>query len=163
LAGLLDGKLLDNRSIYNITFAVTEFRTPPFYQTVRAVRDIAYARVVELPAATPIVLTNWFSDDSAWSVENWDEVIALARRRGCPLFVMILICSPEENARRIQSKERAAKRKPQDPEMVGANRAGRSLLDRGGDALLRLDVTNLSAESAAQCIAEWIGRMDTSA
>jgi hypothetical protein len=83
LAELLDGKLLDNHSIYNVAFAVTEFRTPPFYQTVRAVRDIAYARVLELPAATPIVLTNWYSEDSAWSVENWDEVIALARRRGC--------------------------------------------------------------------------------
>jgi len=107
----------------------------------------------------PIVLTNWYSEDSAWSVENWDEVVALARRRGCPLLVVILVCSPEENARRIQSKERAAKRKPQNSEMVGANRAGRPLLDRGGDALLRLDVTSLSAESAAQCIAEWIGRI----
>jgi hypothetical protein len=159
LAELLDGKLLDNHSIYNVAFAVTEFRTPSFYQTVRAVRDIAYARVLELPAAMPIVLTNWYSEDSAWGVENWDEVIALARRRGCPLLVVILICSPEENARRIQSKERAAKRKPQNSEMVGANRTGRSLLDRGGDALLRLDVTSLSTESAAQCISEWIGRM----
>ena len=158
LAELLDGKLLDNHSIYNVAFAVTEFRTPPFYQTVRAVRDIAYARVLELPAATPIVLTNWYSEDSAWSVENWDEVIALARRRGCPLLVVILVCSPDENARRIQTKERDAKRKPRSPEMVGANRTGRPLLDRGGDALLRLDVTSLSAESAAQCIAKWSAR-----
>ncbi len=148
-----------NHSIYNVAFAVTEFRTLPFYQTVRAVREIAYARVLELPAAMPIVLTNWYSEDCGWSVENWDEVIALARRRGCPLLVVILNCSPEENARRIEGKERAAKRKPQNSEMVGANRVGRPLLDRGGDALLRLDVTSLSAESAAQCIAEWIGRI----
>jgi hypothetical protein len=48
LAELLNGKLYDNHSIYNVAFAVTEFRTPTFYETVRAVRDIAYARLREL-------------------------------------------------------------------------------------------------------------------
>jgi hypothetical protein len=163
LAELLNGKLLDNHSIYNVAFAVTEFRTPTFYQTVRAVRDIAYARVLELPATIPVVLTNWYSQDSAWGAENWDEVIALARRRRCPLLVVILTCSPEENARRIESNERATKRKPQDSELVSANRVGRPLLDHGGDALLRLDVTSLSAQTAAQRIAEWIAGMAISA
>ena len=142
---------------------MTEFRTPSFYQTVRAVRDIAYARILELPATTPVVLTNWYSQDSAWGVENWNEVIALARKRGCSLLVVILTCSPEENTRRIESEERSARRKPQDSEMVAANRAGRPLLDHGGDALLRLDVTSLSAKMAAQRIAEWIAGMDLSA
>ena len=50
LAERLNGKLLDNHSIYNVAFAVTEFRTPAFYQTVRPVRDVAYARLLELPA-----------------------------------------------------------------------------------------------------------------
>ena len=159
LAGLLNGRLLDNHSIYNIAFAVTEFRTPAFYQTLRAARDIAYARILELPATTPVVLTNWYSQDSDWGIENWDEAIALAQRRGCPLLVVILICTPAENARRIQSEQRALKRKPQDPEMVGGNRARRPLLDHGGDALLRLDVTNLSAETAAKRIAAWIGEV----
>ena len=68
----------------------------------------------------------------------------------------MLTCSPEENARRIQSDERAAKRKPRDPDLIAANRNGRELLDRGGDRLLRLDVTNLSAEAAAREIAQWI-------
>jgi hypothetical protein len=160
LAELLNGKLLDNNhSIYNIAFAVTEFRTPTFYETVRAVRDIAYGRLRELPATTPVVLTNWYSQDSAWGAENWDEVIALARRRGCPLLVVILTCSPEENVRRIQSEDRVWKRKPRNPEMIGANSAGRPLLDHGGDALLRLDVTSLSAETAAESIAKWVRRM----
>jgi hypothetical protein len=128
LAELLNGKLLDNHSIYNVAFAVTEFRTPPFYQTVRAVRDVAYARLLELPPTTP-------------------------------LLVVILSCSPEENARRIQNEERASKRKPLNPEMVRANSTGRPLLDRGGDALLRLDVTSLSAQAAAGSIADWVARM----
>jgi AAA domain len=159
LAELLSGKLLDNHSIYNVAFAVTDFRTPAFYQTVRAVRDVAYARLLELPATTPVVLTNWYSQDSAWGAENWNEIIALARRRDCPLFIVILTCSPEENIRRIQNKERTLMRKPRDPEMVAANSAGRPLLDHGGDALLRLDVTTLSADTAAANIAAWVGRM----
>jgi predicted kinase len=158
LAEKLGGRLLDNHSIYNVAFAVTEFRSPSFYQTVRAVRDVAYARVLELPVSTPVVLTNWYSEDSAWGVENWDEIIALARKRGCPLLIVILSCSPEENATRIQSEGRAAKHKPRSLEMVDANRARRALLEQGGDALFRLDVTSLPAEAASQRIADWIGK-----
>src|SRR5262249_22187058 len=129
-----------------------------FYQAVRAVRDIAYARVLELPANVPVILTNWYSEDSAWGAENWDEIIGLASKRGCPLIHVILACSPDENANRIVSKERAAKRKPRNADMVDANRSGRPLLERGGNALFRLDVTSLPAETAARAIADWIGR-----
>lgn len=156
LAELIGGKLLDNHSIYNVAFALTEFRTSAFYDTVRAFREIAYNRVLDLPPATPVILTNWCSQDSAWGNENWDAAITLARRRGCVLYIVILTCSPEENVRRIQGKERAAQRKPRDPEMVNANRDGRPLLDRGGDRLLRLDVTELSADVAALEIASWL-------
>jgi hypothetical protein len=86
LSKLLNGKLLDNHSIYDVAFALTEFRTPAFYQTVRAVRDMAYGRLLELPASTPVVLTNWYSQDSAWGVENWDEVIALAPGESAPFL-----------------------------------------------------------------------------
>jgi hypothetical protein len=156
LADMIGAKLLDNHSIYNIAFAVTEFRSPAFYDTVRAVREIAYKRVLALPARVPVVLTNWYSRDSEWSNENWSEIIALAQRRDCPLHIVVLACAPEENIRRIRSEERAAKRKPRNLEMIGSNLAGRPLLDHGGDRLLRLDVTDLSAEAAAGEIASWL-------
>ena len=161
VAELLGGRLLDNHSIYNVAFAVTEFRSPAFYGTVRSVRDIAYARILELPNETPVVLTNWYSEDSIWDVENWDEIIALARRRGRPLFIVVLACAPEENARRIQSEGRAGKRKPRNLEMVDANRLGRPLLERGGDGLLRLDVTSLAPDTAAHQIVDWVGKGKT--
>jgi hypothetical protein len=69
---------------------------------------------------------------------------------------VILACSPEENARRIQGADRDAKRKPRDPNMFSGNRDGRKLLDRGGDKTLHLDVTELSAEGAASEIAAWL-------
>jgi len=156
LAELIGGKLLDNHSVFNVAFALTEFRSPAFYDTVRAVREIAYRRILDLPRAVPVILTNWYSQGSAWGEENWDRAIALAKERDCALNIVILSCLPEENARRIQAPERAGKRKPQGTEFVSDNRKGRPLLDRGGDRLLRLDVTNLSASKAAQAIANWL-------
>ena len=157
LADLIGGKLLDNHSIFNVAFALTEFRSPAFYDTVRAIREIAYRRVLDLPHEVPLVLTNWYSQGSVWGEENWDRAIALAKERNCSLNVVILSCEPEENARRIQSPGRAGKRKPQDVSFVDNNRNGRPLIDRGGDRLLRLDVTHLSASEAAQKIAAWLG------
>lgn len=156
LADQIGGKLLDNHSIYNIAFALTEFRSPAFYDTVRAARDLAYQRVLELPATTPVILTNWYSKGSNWGEENWDEAIALARRRHSAHNVVILSCLPEENASRIQDVGRNAMRKPRDPAMVDANHNGRPLIDRGADRLRRLDVTELSAEAAAATVANWL-------
>ena len=156
LAEKIGGKLLDNHSIYNVAFAVTVFRSPAFYDTVRTVRDLAYQRVLELPATLPVILTNWYSQGSTWGEENWEETISLARRRPSPLFVVILTCSPEENMRRIQNSGRDAMRKPRSVEMTASNQSGRPLIDRGGDRLLRLDVTEMSADSAATSIAEWL-------
>ena len=158
LADRIGGKLLDNHSIYNIAFALTEFRSPAFYDTVRAVRDLAYRRILELPAMTPVILTNWYSKGSSWGEENWDEVISLARRRPSTLAVVILSCSPDENERRIQSSGRDAMRKPRDVTLVNSNRDSRPLIDRGGDRVLHLDVSNLSAEAAAMAMAQWLAK-----
>ncbi len=154
----IGGKLLDNHTIYNVAFALTEFRTPEFYDVVRAVRDLAFERVLQLPPDQPVVLTNWYSQGSLWGEENWDAVIALAKQRPSPLAVVVLACSPEENERRIQSSSRDAMRKPRAPALVEANRAGRPLLDRGGDMTLHLNVTSISAEAAASAIASWLRR-----
>jgi hypothetical protein len=158
LADLIGGKLLDNHSVFNVAFALTEFKSPAFYDTVRAVREIAYRRILDLPTDVPVVLTNWYSQGSAWGEENWDRAIALAKERECALNVVTLACQPEENARRIRAPERSAKRKPQDEAFVKDNREGRPLLDRGGDRLLNLDVTDLAASEAAQKIAAWLAQ-----
>jgi hypothetical protein len=101
-----------------VAFALTEFRSVAFYDTVRAVRAIAYQRILDLPKDVPVILTNAHMQDSAWGNECWDAVIELARTRGSGLIVVILECSPEENARRIQSSERDSHRKPRDPRVA---------------------------------------------
>jgi hypothetical protein len=156
LADQIGGKLLDNHTIYNIAFALTEFRSPAFYDTVRAARDLAFQRVLELPPTHPVILTNWYSQGSPWGEENWDKVIDLARQRPSQLAVVVLGCSPEENARRIQSAGRDAMRKPRTTALVEDNRNGRPLIDRGGDKTLHLDVTGMDADEAARTIAAWL-------
>lgn len=160
LAEQLKAKLLDNHSIYNVALALTEFRSDAFYETVRAVRDVAYERLLTLPREMPVVLTNWFAQDSRWAAENWNELSVLAQRRGAPLFHIVMSCSPEENKRRIQTPERLSARKPQDVALVDQNK-GRRPLDHGGNGAFPLDVTNLRPEDAAGEIVRWLAFADT--
>lgn len=158
LSERLQGRLLDNHSIYNVAFALTEFRSKEFYDTVRAVRAIAYERALRLPKEIPITLTNAHFEDSAWGNECWDAAIELARQRGSLHYVVILICSdPAEHDRRIRGQDRALKRKPQDPAIYTARQSGRRPIERGADHLLHLDVTSLAPEQSADRIVQWIG------
>lgn len=156
LAEKLGARLLDNHSVYNVALALTEFKSPEYFDTIRAVREIAYKRVLEVPADIPVILTNAHSSNTAWGYECWDAVIDLASSRGATLLIVVLECSLEENARRIQGLDRESKRKPRDPTMFRGNAEARPLLDRGGDHLLHLDVTELEAEESASRIEEWV-------
>lgn len=153
---LLGARLLDNHSVYNVALALTTFKSPEFYQTVEAVRRVAYDRVLDLPRDVPVILTNAHAEDSAWGQSCWDALLALAQARGGPLFLVTLEIDPDEHDRRVQGLSRVAHRKPRDPAMFPGNRDGRALLERGGDARLRLDVSDLSAEAAAQAIVAWV-------
>ena len=156
LAKLLGAKLLDNHSIYNVALSLTEFKSKEYYDALRSVRRIAYDCIKALPKDTPVILTNAHGGDSAWGNESWDEVISLARESGSELSIVVLECSPEENRRRIQYPDRDEKRKPRDPDRFKGNEQGLKLLDRGGDRLLKLDITSLSAVDAAGEIASWL-------
>lgn len=156
VAEQLGARLLDSHSVFNVAFALTEFRSPAFYDTVRAVRAVAYQRILELPKTVPIVLTNALMQDSAWANAQWDAVIDLARTRGAELIGVILDCSAEENARRIQSSGREAQRKPRDPQMLRGDAERRSPIDRDCERLLRLDTTSLSAPASAERILAWL-------
>ena len=151
----LRGRLLDNHSIYNVALALTEFKSPEYFDTIRAVREIAYKRVLELPEGIPVILTNAHFANSEWGNECWDAAKELSRLRGVPLLVVVFDCSVEENAKRIQSLDRELKRKPRDPTMFRGNAKDKPLLDRDGDHLLRLDITDLTAEEAAARVGDW--------
>jgi len=156
LAALLGGRLLDNHSVCNVAFALTEFRSDAFYNTVKSVQAIADARIAELSPETPLVLTEALAGQSVWGDFNWNRIVRLADLHG-PLHVVHLHCGRDEHQRRIQHADRAAKRKPQDPEMATrAHDEARPLLGADWPRLRRLDVTDLSAEVAAAQIEAWL-------
>lgn len=152
----LGAKLLDNHSIYNVAFALTEFKSDAFYNAVREIRSVAYRLVGELPSETPVILTNAHAQDSDWGNECWDNAVALAKATRRQHLVVLLDCSRAENARRIQSVDRDEKRKPRDPKMFRQGETDRPLIDRDADRLLRLDVSEMSADAAAALILAWL-------
>lgn len=158
LADRLDACLLDNHTIYNPAFATTEFRSPEFYDTVRAVRKIAYDRAVELPPEKHVVVTMAPGSDREWG-EDWQQAFRdLARRRATRLMTVHLTCSDaDEYHRRVTAPERALFRKLTDPEELSAYlaRAFHVLVDHA-DEVLELDVSALSPEGAAQSIIDWL-------
>ncbi len=158
LAERLDARLLDNHSIYNVAFALTEFRSEAFYKAVRDVQGIADPLIRALPREVPVILTDILTERSSRSAELWKRIAALAADRG-PLFMVHLLCDLEENRRRIESPERRAKRKPQDPELATRNHAGGAALSGATlERCLQLDVTALAAPEAARIIADWVGQ-----
>ena len=156
LASELGAKLLDNHSVYNVAFALTEFKSDSFYDAVREVRSTAYRLAMMLSPDVPVILTNAHAQDSNWGNESWNEAIELARITGRQHVVILLDCARDENARRTQSVSRDAMRKPRDPMMFRQGKVDRALIERGADRLLRLEVTNLSANDAAASILEWL-------
>lgn len=104
VAERLDAKMLDNHTIYNPAFALTEFKSDAHLRLTRAVRDLCYEQVLALPAGTSVVMTNALMADSEWANENWDLIIDLAARRGAPLLNVALTCELDENRRRIRAR-----------------------------------------------------------
>ncbi len=156
LADLIGARLLDNHSIYNPAFALTDFKSDAFFDTVRAVQNVADARIAELPEGQPLVLTEVLTEGSDWAEENWNRILHLAKGRG-GLVVVHLSCDLDEHKRRIADPERASKRKPIDPEYAARNQEqARPLMRRGADRFLALDVTELAGDVAARTIRDWL-------
>lgn len=155
LAELLKGRLLDIHTIYNVAFALTEFKTPAFRSAVERVEAVAYDLARQRPAGEPLVMTTVLAGQSDWGDAEWNRIVALGADRP-PFCVVHILCALAENKRRIQSPDRGAMHKPRDPSYAQRNHTEAKPL-YGSDAahLLELDTTNLSAEAAARSIANW--------
>lgn len=154
LAARLDARLLDNHAMYDVAFALADFRSPAWDEIARGVREVAFRGIEAIPPYIPIITTNACSD-SDWGNEMWAAMLAMARRRRSPFLVVSLTCSLGENARRVQSEDRRGG-KMSDPIALETYRQRWRLLEEGGDALLRLDSTDLSPDAVADRIALWV-------
>ncbi len=155
LAKLLDGRLLDIHTIYNVAFALTEFKTPAFRDAVERVEAVAHDLARKRPPTEPLVMTTVLAGQSDWGDAEWNRMVTLGKDRP-PFCVVHIHCDLAENERRIRSPDRGAMHKPRDPSYAQRNHAESKPL-YGGDApnRLRLDTTALEAEAAARAIADW--------
>ncbi|MEP3638081.1 MAG: AAA family ATPase [Paracoccaceae bacterium] len=155
LASVLQGRLLDIHTVYNVAFALTEFKTPEFKATVEKVEAIAHDLIYKLPQDQPVVLTTVLAGDSEWGDAEWQRLVELGKVRP-PFCVVHVSCDLGENTRRIQSEERDLKQKPRDPEMALRNQTEAKVL-AGSNApnLLRLDTTEMTPDIAANAISSW--------
>lgn len=155
MAKRLKARVLDNHAIYNVGFALTDFRSPAFYDAVRAVRTAAYEQILRLPDNEVVILTAADFNDSQWGRENWQAVTRLAIDRGWPFFSVLLRCHPAEHARRIVQEDREGLGKLRDAEAV-ATMTVRPLIQAEVHRNTELDVTMMAAEDAASHIIEWM-------
>lgn len=160
LAKTLGGRLLDNHTLLNVGSALAEQGTRQFYDLARSVRSAAFDGIMKLPAAVPIVLTNVVArgGTSGFLEENWQAVINLARLRGCDLYSVTLMCSGEENARRIVMEDRSLLQKQRDPDLLENLTLTRTLFDDGSTFRTSIDNTSLAPEECAGRIYTWINQ-----
>ncbi|MGL4236833.1 AAA family ATPase [Tabrizicola sp.] len=161
LAALINGRLLDIHTVYNLAFALTEFKSPEFRETVEKIEAIAHDLIQRLPPQQPVVLTTVLAGESDWGAAEWQRIVDLGQKRP-PFLVVHVSCDLEENIRRIQSEERDLKRKPRDPEYAIRNQnQAKPLAGLDAENLLRLDTTSMSIVEAAQTICGWINDQKT--
>lgn len=155
LAPNLKARVLDNHAVYNVGFALADFRSPAFYNAVRAVRAVAYDLILQAPETETVILTAADFIDSDWGRENWQAVQQLAADRRWPFYPIALYCEPSEHRRRIVNEGRAGRGKLQDASAVNAM-VDRPLAEGRGPHSLRLDITDITAADAASSISAWV-------
>jgi adenylate kinase family enzyme len=160
LMAKMSARLLDIHTLYNLAFALTDFNSQEFVQTIERTEDLAHDLILQLPADQSVILTTVHTyqvdkSDNDRIQREWQRIQSLADKRG-GLSVVHIHCDLDENIKRITSEGRGAKRKPTDADMAKRNqRDGQQLLGHDAKNLMNLDVTHLSAVEAAQAIFEW--------
>lgn len=155
MADQLNARVLDNHAIYNVGFALTDFRSLAFYAAVRAVRAAAYDQILHLPEHEIVILTAADFDDSDWGRENWQAVTQLASDRQWPFYVIVLTCEPDEHRRRIVADDREGRGKLRDANAV-TRLSQRPLIRGSGDRTATLDITNMTAADASEQLIMWM-------
>ena len=154
VAGRVGARLVDNHALLNPVLAVYDWGDPRAKAFRRALRDRVFAELKDLPADVPLVFTDALADDSSCR-SLYADVFNLARDRGAALTSLVLTLSEVENVRRLSDPARVSLRKLTRPEILIRDRAEEALLFGEGDRQLTLDVTDLSAEEAAEAILQF--------
>jgi shikimate kinase len=158
LADILEGRLLDSHTLFNVAITLTDYRSTEYYDVARGVRDIAFEYVLRLPPDIPVILTNVIAigGPSGFAEEHWQAVCHLARDRKCHLYSATLDCEPDEQVRRMALPSRRAHKKLLKPEIMPELRRTRSLFDDGADYRNTFDNSGSDPHATAVEIASWV-------
>ncbi len=148
-------RILDNHSIYNVAFALLDFGTNEFKRTVEAVEKVALSAITHVPEHIAVVVTNALFSDSEWGLQRWEAVAKIGLLCCRPVGAVILKCDLVANLERVQAGDRAAHGKLTDGEELIELR-NRPLIESGTDALLHLDVSDMTPADAACAIHAWM-------
>jgi hypothetical protein len=147
-------RLLDNHLINNVVLGLVRVdgktRLPDaVWDHINSIREIAFEAIEELaPPHYSYVLTNALQDepvDRRW----FERTVELARLRNATFVPVQLDCDEAENARRIDTPDRAANMKFTDVAASLARRRSVRQLPVDHPNLLSLDTTSLPPDEAA--------------
>lgn len=149
LARKLNGRLLDNHLILDPASALFERRSPMHFAMRADVRAVINRYARDLPKEVSLILTDALAETDE-DRALFAPTEALAKARQVPLFAVTLKLSLEENIKRLTNPARAARAKLMQTEVLVQIRQDKELLRP--DGAIEIDVTDLSAEEAAERI-----------
>ena len=158
ICALADVRLVDNHLINIPLFSLIKQDgatplPPRIWENVGKIWDAVLDTMVHIsPPEYNFVLTNALSNEGETDKEWSANVQRAAQERGGVFIPVRLVCSVEENEKRIVSPERKNRMKETNPASPRRNAENYTVLKTGHPHELTLDVSDISAREAAQRI-----------
>ncbi len=158
-------RLFDNHLANNVIFSLirADGKTPlpeGVWDMIGVIRDQAFKAIEELtPPETSFVLTNCLLESDPGDRAAYEQVKAVAARRGNVFVPVLLAASDAAHASRVGSPERAERLKHTDVESAAKKRRAEELLRVDHPNRLDLDTTHLPPAEAARLIIEHAERL----
>jgi hypothetical protein len=152
LARSLDLRLLDNHSLLNPAEIVFSRDDPLYWPLRTGVRKLVFDHLARQSKPLRLLLTDALGTGIPADEARMEDICDLARARSARLVTVVLQCAPEENARRLVSAGRRELHKLTDVSVLEMLRSRCALLRPQQGETIDLDVTRMTAETAALAI-----------
>jgi gluconate kinase len=157
LSNRLAARFIHNHVLHDVAIVCAGLQGAHRWELYEEVRYAAYKILARHPRSEVFVMTNALCNGAPREEQAWKHVVDLAMARKVPLVPVVLEASASELRRRVQSPERVGQ-KLSDAAVLTEMMAGNSLQRPDVAELIALDVSDLTAQEAADSI---IGRLDS--
>lgn len=160
LAQRIGARFIHNHLLHDVAIICAGLQTEARWTLYEKVRRDAYEVLAAQPESDVFVMTNALCRNNIREQQAWKHVVELAIARQVPLVPIVLQVELTENLRRLQSRERAGK-KLTDPHSLESYLSMDVIQQPHVPETLLIDVTQLSAEAAAEQIAAHVDLIRT--